>query len=462
MSHPPKFKVPHTLVLLFGLVLVAQVATYVLPQGEFERVPSPSNPNRTEVVPGSYERLDEPVRLPFHAAFTSLFEGFDRGAHVIFFILIVGGMFAVLRETGAVDSLIGWLIDALAGKPSWLIAGGLFLFAAGSSTIGMAEEYIPFVPVLVILCVGLGYDAVVALGILCIGYGTGYGVATVNPFTVLIAQPIAGVAPSSGWEYRLVLAIPFLALGFQHVASYARRVRDDPTKSLVHGLDVAVEHDGTHPPITSRHVGVLLTLAATLVAMVVFIKLYEWYMIELGALFLGLTIAIAAIGGIGPSRAAARFCHGASELASTGLMIAFAYTITVVLENGKVIDTVIHGISLPLQQVGAHAAAAGMFVVQSLCNLFVPSGSGQAYVTMPIMAPLSDLVGVSRQTAVLAYQFGDGFTNIVVPTNAVLVGILAMAGVPYDRWLKFVLPWMLKVWVLATIALVVAVSIGYR
>lgn len=159
--------------------------------------------------------------------------------------------------------------------------------------------------------------------------------------------------------------------------------------------------------------------------------------------------------------AAVQFCKGAAELTTTALLVGFARAILVILEDGQVIDTIVNGIAMPLQQVGASAASVGMLIVQSVCNFFIPSGSGQAYVTMPIMAPLADLVGVTRQTAVLAYQFGDGFTNILVPTNPVLIGILTMAGIPYDRWLRFVIPFMLKVWLAAAITLVIAVQIHY-
>jgi uncharacterized ion transporter superfamily protein YfcC len=206
---------------------------------------------------------------------------------------------------------------------------------------------------------------------------------------------------------------------------------------------------------------VLAVTLATLVVLVIGIKLWHWYLIEMGALFLGLSLALAAIGRIGPDRAARTFATGAAELTTTALLIGFARAIEVVLSEGRVIDTVVWAIGQPLQQLGSAAAAVGMFMVQSAINLFIPSGSGQAYVTMPLMAPLADLVGVSRQVAVLAYQFGDGFTNILVPTNVVLMGILAIAGVPYQRWLRFVLPFMLQVWVLGSIALVVAVMIGW-
>ena len=205
----------------------------------------------------------------------------------------------------------------------------------------------------------------------------------------------------------------------------------------------------------------MVATIATLAVLVYGIKRYEWYMVEMGALFVGLTLVLGLLGRLGLDQTAKRFCAGAAELTTTALLIGFARSIQVVLNEGQVIDTIVHGIAQPLKGLGPHLAAVGMLAVQSLCNFFIPSGSGQAYVTMPIMAPLSDLVGVSRQVSVLAYQFGDGFTNILVPTSAVLVGILAMARIPFERWLRFIVPFIIKILIAAALALVVAVAIDF-
>ncbi len=459
-----RFKVPHTLVLLGGMIVVALLLTYVLPQGQFERVTNERG--REQVVPGSYAQVAEPNLLNPLEIFSAVPRGFAEAQDIIFFVFIVGGAFAVLRATGAVDALIGLLLKLLGRKPDLLIGGGVLLFALGSSTIGMAEEYLPFVPVLLALCIGLGFDAVTAIGIMCVGYGVGYGVAAFNPFTVLIAQDVAGLRPTSGLEYRLVLTVVFVALGVHHVWKYASRVKADPSQSLVADIEPDPNLSArNHPPINLRHVMILLIVAASIVTIVIGLSEFSglhWYVEEMGAVFLGLVVLLALIGRISPSRAAKEFCTGAAELTTTALLVGFARTITVVLDDGRVVDTIVHAIAQPLQQLGASTAAIGMFLVQSVFNLFVPSGSGQAYVTMPIMAPLADLVGVPRQVAVLAFQFGDGFTNILVPTNAVLIGILTMARIPYDRWLRFILPFMIKVWVLGSVALVFAIVIGYR
>jgi uncharacterized ion transporter superfamily protein YfcC len=417
---------------------------------------------REQVVPGTYKQIDEP-RLPPWATFTAIPRGFAAAEEIIFFIFIVGGAFAVFRATGAADALIAFLLERMRHAPALLIAGGMAVFAFGSATIGMAEEYLPFVPILLALCVALGYDVVTAIGILCVGYGTGYGAALINPFTVFVAQEVSGLPPGSGLGYRIVLLLIFLAVGFHHVWSYARRVKADPTKSLMHGIENEVEIAIPKDVVPKTRDFVVLGLVVFALGVLIWgLKAKGWYLIEMGGLFLALTIALGIAGRLGVSETAKAFSRGAEELTTTALLVGFARTIQIVLDDGRVIDTIINGIAQPLQMLVPHAAAVGMFFVQSLINFFIPSGSGQAYVTMPIMAPLSDLVGVTRQVAVLAFQFGDGFTNIIVPTNPVLMGILGLAGIPYQRWLRFVVPFLLKVAVVGSIALVVAVSIGYR
>lgn len=461
-----RFKVPHTLVLLFSMVVLAQLLTYVLPAGAFERVENAAG--RLQVVPGSFRMTPDAPSLSPLAALTAIPKGFSEAHEIIFFVFIIGGAFAVLRATGAVDAALGALLGRLGNRPFWLVAGGILVFAIGSSTIGMAEEYLPFVPVLLVLAHALGYDAITAVGIMTVGYGVGYGVALINPFTVLIAQDVAGIQPASGLWYRVALMAVFLPIGIHHVWSYAKRVGADPSSSLLAGLDISPPDTGglsrggeDHPGMGATHRWSLIAVVVALAILIYGLSRWHWYLVEMGALFVGLTIVLATIARMTPDRTAIEFGKGATELTITALMIGVARAIQVVLDEGGVVDTIVHGISVPLQELPGALSAVGMFFVQSLANFFIPSGSGQAYVTMPIMAPLADLVEVSRQVAVLAYQFGDGFTNILVPTNAVLVGILAMAAIPFDRWVRFILPFMVKVWVVGSVALAVAVLIGY-
>lgn len=454
-----RLRVPHTLVLLCGMILLAQVATWVLPQGSYQRAQNEAG--REVVVPDSYQRIDDGERLPWYSAFTAIPRGFSAAEEIIFFCFLIGGAFGVMRATGAIEAVLSSLLRSMGNSPFPLVALTMLTFAAGSSLIGMAEEYLPMLPILVALAISLGYDRVTGVGILCVGYAVGYGTAAFNPFTLLIAQDVAGVDAYSGMAYRWVLFTIFLAVGIHHVYSYARRVKADPTRSLVADIPAETQPVSRDIPFRTTHGVVLAILVASIIVIVYGLSRWHWYLIEMGAIFVGLSVVLAFVARMDADTTARKFVEGAAELTTTALLIGFARTIQVVLDDGQVVDTIIHGIAQPLKQLGPAGASVGMLVVQSLCNFFIPSGSGQAYVTMPLMAPLADIVGVGRQVAVLAYQFGDGFTNILVPTNAVLVGILAMAGVPFDRWVRFVLPFMVKMWVLGGLALAVAVWIGY-
>ncbi|HSJ10668.1 MAG TPA: Na+/H+ antiporter NhaC family protein [Longimicrobiales bacterium] len=454
-----QFRVPHTLVLLFAMVIAAVLLTYILPAGSYERVENEHG--REQVVPGTFHATPEVEAPSPLAVFTSIPRGLEAAGEIIFFIFIIGGAFAVLRATGTVDAMLAASLRRLGHRPLWLVLGGMLVFVLGSSTIGMAEEYLPFVPVLVALALALGYDAIVGVAIITIGYSIGYGVAALNPFTVLIAQDVAGLQPASGLGFRLALLLLFVPIGMHHVWRYASRVKRDPSSSLVADIAPPVLQGGAEETAFTRtHRLVLAAVMVALAVLVYGLARWGWYLVEMGALFLGLAVVMAALGRIHPDEAAKTFTIGAAELTGTALLVGFARSIQVVLEQGGVIDTIVHGLSVPLQTLPPALAAVGMFLVQTMTNLFIPSGSGQAYVTMPIMAPLADVVGVTRQVAVLAYQFGDGFSNIIVPTNPVIIGILAIAGIPYDRWLRFVVPFMLKVLVAGSFALVVAVWLG--
>jgi uncharacterized ion transporter superfamily protein YfcC len=457
---PRSIRVPHTLVLLFGMMVLALVATWLLPQGEFQTVVNDAG--REVVVPGTYAVLADARTLMPWELLTVVPRALADAQDIIFFVLIVGGAIRVLRATGTIDAMLGAVLRRVGHKPGLLIAVGMGVFAAGSATLGVAEEYIPLTLVLIALCVAMRMDTVTAIGIMVCGYGIGYGVAALNPFTLLVAQRVAELPPASGLGFRLALFLPFLAIGVHHVWAYARRVQADPAASLVHDIDAA-QHAPTELPsgLDGRHKLVVLLTLGTLGLMVYGIAVPKWYVLELSAMFLGLALFAGLVGGLGADGTAKRFAEGAAELAGTALLIGFARSIALILEDGLVLHTIVNALAAPLQLVGAEIAAIGMLLIQTLINFFIPSGSGQAYVTMPLMAPIGDLVGVTRQTAVLAFQFGDGFANMIVPTNPVLMGILGIAGIPYDRWLRFVLPLMAKLLLAGSVALVIAVLIGW-
>ncbi len=462
MSRFENFKVPHTLVLLMAMMAIALVATWVAPQGSFDMVTDEETGGEV-VVAGSYQVHDERVWLSPAELLMVVPRALADAQGIIFFVFLIGGALAIIRRTGAIDAMLGRILETLGQRGHWLIIGAMFVFAAASGTFGMAEEYIPFIAILVTLCAAMRMDAVTAVGIMVCGYGIGYGVAVMNPFTVLVAQEVSGLDPASGWGFRLAIFLPFLAIGVHHVWSYSRKVQANPETSLVYDIpNPHIKDDHEYPEMTWAHRLILIAMLGAVVLLIVGVTRWGWYLTELSALFFGLGILAAIIGRVGVNDSAKVFCEGAALMTTTALLIGFARGIAMLMEDGQILHTVVHVLSIPLSAVGAELSAVGMLFIQTILNLFIPSGSGQAYATMPIMAPIGDLVGVSRQVAVLAFQFGDGFANMFVPTNAILMGILGIAGIPYDRWLRFIFPLIIKLMMAGSITLAIAVMIGYQ
>jgi uncharacterized ion transporter superfamily protein YfcC len=458
---PLKLRVPHTLTLLFFLMVAALVATWVVPQGHFAT--EVTEAGRQVVVPGTYEVAPERRLLTPWELFTAIPRAFGDAQNIIFFLFIIGGVLAVIRATGTIDALLGRMLERFGDRPGSLIFSVIFVFALASSAMGASAEYIPFVLILAALCRTMGMDRMTAVGMIVAGYGIGYGIAAFNPYTVVIAQGIAEVPTYSGWEVRTALLLPFVLIGVHHVWGYSRRVRADPSASLLEGVEAPDmgEPAREYPAMTAGHVAILMGFVLALGIAVWGIATRGWYLTELGAAFLVLGVLTALIGRMGPSLTAERFVRGAMELTETALLVGVARGIALVMEDGQILHTIVHGLSLPLSHVGPELAAVGMLGIQSVLNFFVPSGSGQAFVTMPLMAPLGDLVGITRQVSVLAFQFGDGLANMLVPTNAVLMGILGMAAIPYDRWFRFCFPLFLKLLAAAALVMVGAVVFGF-
>ena len=452
-----------SLVLIFSIIVVAQLLVYVIPQGQFEREPFPDNPDRSMVVADTYERTMEAQQV--HMApwyfLQAIPKGLAAAQEIIFLVFIAGGVIAVLRRSGAIDAALHKAVEHLGGSPGILIAGCLLLFSIGAYTIGMGEEYVPLVPIIVTMSLAMRMDAIVAMGMVWIPYGIGWACAGTNPFGVLIAQNIASLPITSGWGFRLVMMMAFLAVAFHHLYRYARQVQADPASSLVADVDYS---KGFELPADIRlngaRIAILLVFATAIVGFVYGVARFGWYIEELNAIFLAVGLAAAIIAKIPAGETSRTFIKGAADMTAAALLIGFARTIEVVLSDGQIIDTVIFSIAGVLTNFGAEAAALGMLVVQTICNFFIPSGSGQAFVTMPIMSPLATLTGVPQQTAVLAYQFGDGFTNMIVPTSALVMGALALGKIPYGAWVKFITPLLLKLFALAAVFLVLTIHIG--
>jgi uncharacterized ion transporter superfamily protein YfcC len=458
-----KFKVPHTYVILFMILILVTLATYVLPAGVYERVQDPAT-GRTVVDPASYHVVARTPVGPFEMV-GAIPAGMKAAASIIFFIFIVGGAFSIITATGAVTAGIQKSIKALEGREKLMIPAIMLIFSLGGFTFGLAEEVIVFIPIGIALARAVGYDDIVGVAMMSTGAAIGFSGGMLNPFTVGVAQGIAELPLFSGIEFRIVGYIILYIIGVWYVMRYAAKVKKDPaSNSLVYDLmekDKAEHVEVEIPEFTARHMLVLLVVVAGFAYMIYGVMRLDWYIDELSTLFLGMALVAGLVGALSPSKIASAFVVGAKDIAFGALVVGIARAILVVMTEGQIIDTVISGLANFVAILPGAVTAMGMFWIQIVINFFIPSGSGQAATTMPIMVPLADIVGVTRQTAVLAYQYGDGITNSIIPTSAALMGILAIGRVPYERWFKFIWP-LMAFWVVAgSIMCAVAYLIGY-
>lgn len=451
-------KAPDVFVIAFCLILLAAAATWLLPGGAYERRQEKvGDSTREVVVPGTYHV--EPSKPQLAAIFMAPLRGFLRMGAIIALIFVVGGAFNILNDTGAIAAGIYQLVKVL-GKRSYLIIPiVMIVFSFFGGAYGMCEEAMPFALIFVPMAIALGYDSLVGICLSFVAAGVGFAAGFLNPFTVQISQGIAGVPLGSGIGYRLVVWAIVTAVTITWVMVYAARVKADPTRSPMYDLDrqrraELDKEEAAQTVFTWRHGVCLLILAGAVVGLVVGSTVLKWYMVEFGALFFAMGIFSGLAAGIGPSRLAKSFIAGAKDIASAALIVAFAGGIVVILEDGHILDTILYGMASVTSHFGGVLAAQAMCVLQNILNFFIPSGSTKAVLTMPLLAPLADLSGITRQTLVLAYQLGAGFTSMIIPTSGVTVGTLALAKIPYERWVKWHWPMQLAFFLMSMLALV--------
>lgn len=434
-------QLPHIYVLLFSVIIVCTILTWVLPAGEFDRVMNEAT-GRTVAVAGTFHTVEQsPVGI--FQMFQSIYNGMCDAGSVTFFVFVSFASINIIIASGAFNGLVAGLLKVFKGKARVAIIP-IFMFIVGiaSSTIGLFEEWFPFVPVFAGIAMAMGFDAVVGMAIVAFGAAMGYSGAMMNPFTVGIAQGIAEVAPMSGTGYRFLCHMALLVVGSALTIRYALKVQADPSKSLVYGETGHItmsENDVQNSPFGIREKLVLLILLGGIIAVVYGCKVYGWYFAELSAVFVIMGVLSALVMGWGPNKIGELYSKGFTDIAMACMMIGLARGILMVLQAGNIIDTVVYYFSLPLAAFPSWFCGVAMLIMQTLLNFFIPSGSGQAAASMPIMAPLADLLGVSRDTAVLAFQFGDGLSNVLWPTAypAILAGL---AGIKVEKWWKFAIP----------------------
>ncbi|MFF5817104.1 YfcC family protein [Lysinibacillus capsici] len=445
-------------VLIFCLIVVSSILTYFIPAGSFQR----EEVNGRQVIqPGTFSFTDmNPIG--FLDIFSSVHSGMMQGASIIFFVLIVGGTFGILSATGALESFIAMLSVKMAKREMLIIPVLMLFFACAGSLMGMSDETIVYVGILAPLAVALGFDAITGFAIVILGASVGFSAAVMNPFTVGIAQEIAGLPLFSGIAFRIVIFIVLYTVATIYVYRYARKVKNNP-KLGFYGNFRNVEGDFVqgNSKMEIRHKLVMATFLLNFIVLMYGVVKLGWYITEIAGLFLLFGILMGLIGKLSPSHIANSFMKGAGDLVGGALIIGLAQSILVIFNNSGLIDTILFYTSALLDSVPPALNAVGMFIFQLFLNFLVPSGSGQAALTMPIMAPLSDMIGVTRQTAVLAYQFGDGMSNIIFPTVGFLMAGLSIAGIPWGKWIKWIFPFMLIQVTVAVISLIIAQVIQY-
>lgn len=434
-------KVPHVYALIFIIIIIGAISTYIVQPGTFEREVIEG---REMVVPDSYEQVERtPVGIL--DTFKAVQLGMIEAAHIIFFIFIVGGAFSILKGTGAIDGAIGTLAKKVQGREALFIPALMIVFAVFSASMGLYEEFLPFIPPIVLLCLTLGFDSITGVAIVMVGAGSGFAAAFTNPFTIGIAQEIAEVPMFSGLALRIPLFAVTVGIAIAYVYRYAMKVKADPELSPVYQLDQDREESEIDLESLEELTFTQKLVIGVIIAgfLILFYGVMElgWYINELAALFLGMGILGGIVGRLNIDSIAENFVLGAKSLTMGALAVGLARGILVVLTQGQIVDTILFSISNVLEGIPVMFSAVGMFLFQSLLNILVPSGSGQAALTMPIMTPLADLIGTTRQVAVLAYQLGDGITNMITPTLGPLLAALALGGdISWEKYAKWILP----------------------
>ncbi len=457
-----KFKLPDTLVISSGILILIIVLTWIIPAGEYVRE---IVGNRSLVVPGSYQVIESSPQSIF-SFFIAPIKGFISAAEVIAFIFFVGGAFGLVNATGSIDAGLEKLVRLTIRNPAykWLIIPGLILaFSFCGASFGMSEEVLVFVLITIPLAQALGYDTITGVAIPFVGAGVGFAGAFLNPFTVGVAQGIAQVPLFSGIRYRLLVWAVFSLMAIAYILWYIYRQDVNRENSLLYSLKTTkiLEVKVRDYPLTVNRIIVLILFLLTIFILAWGVTTQGWYITEIAGLFLGLGIFSSLIGGLSLSQTTNAFVEGAKEMMMACLIVGFCKGILIVATEGKIIDTILFQITQTVESLPAVISVQAMFWFQAILNFFVPSGSGQAALTMPIMAPLSDLLGISRQTAVLAFQMGDGLNNLIIPTSGVTMGVLSIAKIPYEIWLRWIMPLMVSLCLGAMFFLFIAVKIGW-
>ncbi len=477
-----KFKFPTAFTILFVLIAVVAALTWVVPAGEYAREFSEAL-GRDAPVPGTYESVasnPQGIVSVIMAPIAGMYDpgmlgsAADAAIDVAFFVLIIGGFLMVVTKTGAIDAGIGWLLKKLEGREIYMIPILMFAFALGGTSYGMAEESLAFYALIIPVFIRAGYDSITGVAVIMLGAGIGTMGSTFNAFATVVASQGAGIPFTDGIVLRFIILAVSLLAGMAFVMRYASRVKADPSASLVaHMADENRAHflkgssdDGGFPALSGTRGWILALFGLTFVAMIYGVVALDWWMGEMSALFLVMSIVVWFVGkfadetNMDEGTFVDTFIDGARDLLGVALIIGVARGVVVIMDAGKMTDTILYSAEGFVSGLSEFMFINVMFGIQFLMSFLVPSSSGLATLTMPIMAPLADFAGVGRELVVTAYQSANGLVNLFNPTFAVVMGGLAIGRVSYDRWLKFVAPLLLILAVIIVVALSLGAALG--
>lgn len=457
-----KLAFPHTYVIIVVLIALAILLTWIVPAGKFPRVKNEAS-GQMVIVADQFKYVE---RNPVNFLKIPLFivQGLIKSASIVFLVLIVGGAFNIIIETGMFQAFTGRLTKHVSRRQSLIIPAFTAIFALACMTMGV-NTFIGFAPLAVIVARSLGYDAIVGVAMVALGGAIGFSTGTFNPFTTGVAQSLAGLPLFSGLWFRVVCFVAFLIVTNIYIILYAKKIKAHPELSAVYEMELEnkaqEEKEGTHTAIEKRHYVVLITVVACFALLIYGSTYWKWKLAESGALFIWMGSLAGLAYGFTPNKIAKDFIAGSKKLIFGALIIGIARAIALVLDAGNILDTTVLFLGNLLIHLPSFLQAAGMFLMQLVINGLITSGSGQAAVTMPIMLPVADMIGMTRQTAVLAFNFGDGLSNYILPTSSALMGFLAIANIPYEKWMKFMWKLFLIWTVTGSVLVIIANSVNY-
>lgn len=455
-----KIRFPDTGTLLIVLIVLSAVLTYIVPAGQFARQVDEAT-GRTLVVAGTYTQA-EANPTSFMGLIQSIYNGMVDASDIAWFIFVVGGAFGIVTKSGAIAAGLNKLIRKYEGRETLMIVIIMTAFFIGGMSYGMGEEVIPLVAILVPIAIKMGYDPIVGVSMAIVGLYSGYSAGALNPFNTGVAQEIADLPMFSGVGLRIALGIGALLIAIHHTVRYGNKFK---TSGQIVNLNELPEnlHEVEEREFNRQDKLIMLVLVLTIAVLVFGIIKYDWYLAEMAGLFFFMGIVVGLIYFKGSFNATINeFITGCKDIASAVILVCLGRAILIVLQDGNVLDTIVYATSVPLEHLPKVVASWGMYISQGIVNFLIPSSSGQAVVVMPIMSALSDVLGITRQTAVLAFQCGDGFWNMITPVHPILMASLGLAGVSFKKWFKFAFSLVIKwsIWVCVILSIAVMINYG--